>query len=425
MKKILGFLLIIILIFLILTYVSVSTTNTDFKTSEVIDPTQNRSHQYKMGDTVTVIPSTLYKANFIKKLMQGNNYRDAWSTPVRVPVIYLDSLYGGMVIVKKGGGMQTESLRLESKNGTLYTIRSINKNPEPLIPEIALKLHLENIIIDGVSAQHPYGALLAATLADLVDVEHTHPKIIYVPNQGALKKYNKDFGNRLFLLEYETEGKTNWSKFEGVEEIVDTKDLQELKLKFGHELEIDEAALVRARLLDVLIGDWDRHAKQWGWILQKNGTNLKAIPIAGDRDNAFFKPNGLLPEIITNKHVQPLVRPFEDDIDHFEGLIYPFDVYFLSNTLEEVFIEQAKFIQQRLTDAAIENAINSWPKPAADLNGNEIAKKLMQRRDDLVGYARTFKNLLETKKFDKPLKGSEDLKLNKELLECFTCNDKA
>lgn len=425
MKKFLGFLLGIILIFLILTYVSIASTEENFKNSEIIDQLVNTSNKYKMGDTVTVVPSTLYKANFIKRLMQGNNYRDAWSTPVKVPVIFLDSLYGGMEIVKKGGGMQTESLRLKSNNGTLYTIRSINKNPEPLIPEIAYKLHLENIVIDGVSAQHPYGALLAAALADMVNVENTHPKIIYVPNQASLQQYNEAFGNRLYLLEYETEGKTNWTKFEGVEEIVDTKELQELKLKLGSDLQIDEAALVRARLLDVLIGDWDRHAKQWGWILQKKGTQLTAIPIAGDRDNAFFNPNGLIPEIITNKYIQPLIRPFEDDIDYIEGLIYPFDTYFLANTSEKVFIEQAKFIQQQLTDTAIDNAMESWPKPASDLNGHKIAKNLKQRRDDLVDYAKRFKQLLGTKKFKKSMKGSEDLKLNKALLKCFTCNDKA
>jgi hypothetical protein len=73
----------------------------------------------------------------------------------------------------------------------------------------------------------------------------------------------RNTGTGFFLLEYETEGEENWTSYDNVREILDTDDLQELKAEVGKKLKIDRNSLVRARLFDLLIGDWDRHAKQW------------------------------------------------------------------------------------------------------------------------------------------------------------------
>src|SRR5690606_7973010 len=118
--------------------------------------------------------------------------------------------------------------------------------------------------------------------AESVGILHSFPKIVFVPKQSSLGDYNEKYGNRLFLLEYETESKKNWTHYQNVVEIIDTDDLQELKLKHGKQLQLDQNALVRARLFDLVIGDWDRHAKQWGWVIQKQGDHLNAIPLPVD-----------------------------------------------------------------------------------------------------------------------------------------------
>lgn len=422
LKKFLLSLLILLLLLIGLTYWSVSGTEKEFETCKVIQPKPSENMDFHNYDSVVLEPSTLYEANAIKKLMQGENYRKSWAAPVKVPVVFLDTLKGGMQIVKEGGGHQTQSLRLKSENGTLYSLRSVTKNPAPLVPDIARKLGLENIIIDGISAQHPYGALLAASLADAAGILHTHPWMIFVPKQDFLGKYNKEYGNRLFLLEYETEGEKNWTSFKNVEEIIDTDDLQELRQKEGSKVSVDEHALVRARLLDLLIGDWDRHAKQWGWVVQKEDDHSRAIPLPGDRDNAFFDIDGIIPSIMTSRYLNPLVRPFDEDIDYMPGLVYPFDVYFLKKTPESVFVEEAKKLQQRLSDEKIRQAFKAWPTSIYRFNGKEIESKIRSRRDDLVKYAQQFKRVLDEKEFlDEPLKGSEDLHLGQGLQHCFTC----
>ncbi|WP_417556883.1 hypothetical protein [Mesoflavibacter zeaxanthinifaciens] len=424
MKRILYFFIILLIIALGLLYWSTSSTDQVFKKSELINIKNINSVDFKTKDSVLVAASDLYQADKVKKLMQGEQYRKAWSTPVKVPVMYLDTLFGGVTIEKEGGGKQTHSLKLKTKNNIELTLRSVNKDPEALIPEFAKTLGLENIVVDGISAQHPYAAILVAKLAEHAKVHHTKPKLVFVPKQKTLDNYNDKYGNRLFLLEYETESKTNWTKENNVIEILDTDDLQELKLEQPEQLTVDKKALIRVRLFDLLIGDWDRHTKQWGWIVKQEKKVLKAIPIAGDRDNAFFSVDGVLPTILSDKNVVPELRPFTSEINFMPGLVYPFDQYFLINTSEELFVEQAKQLQQLLTDEVLEQSLSVWPKQIVAIDGEEIISKIKSRRNHLIEYAKQFKAEIDKKGLvNHPLKGSEDINLPEKLLQCFECNN--
>lgn len=422
MKKIFFIILILLVVMVGLVYLSVSETDATYKPAEVQNIKDLENTDFTQFDSVLVATSTLYQASDFKKKIQGENYREAWTVPVKVPVVFLDTLMGGMEIVKKGGGTQTQSLRLKSPEGVLYSLRSINKDPAAQVPGFVRTLGLENIVIDGVSASHPYAALLVASLADAAGVLHTHPKPVFIPKQDFLGKYNEEFGNRLFLLEYETESEVNFTDFENVENILDTKDLQKLKDEVNEKLHIDEPAMVRTRLFDLLIGDWDRHAKQWGWVVQKTKDGFKAIPLPGDRDNAFFNLNGLIPEIVSHPSLEPEVRPFEKEIDYMPGLVYPNDIYFLYFTPEEIFVEEAVNLQKLLTDQKIEEAFKAWPEEFTKLHGEEIATKIKSRRDNLVAYAREFKKEISKRDLlNKPLKNSEDIEISPELIRCFEC----
>lgn len=418
MKKFLIFLGICFLVFIGLTYWSVSIGPSEIKISEVIVPQKPTGKELRRLQVVEVIPTNQYASNKVKRFMQGENYRRIWKEPVAAEILWLDSFR----VVEEGGGNQTKSLKIKNSDSILYSLRSINKDPDPLIPGIAKVLNLENIVVDGVSAQHPYGALLAASLADAAGILHTHPRIVYVPEQPELGAFADEYSNRLYLLEYETEGEVNWTSIPNVVKIVETDDLQEMKERMGDTLTIDKRQLVRARLFDLLIGDWDRHAKQWGWVLQKRGEEIKAIPLPGDRDNAFFRIDGVIPTVITNELVQPMVRPFEKDIDHIPGFVYPFDLYFLNDIPEKVFLEEAKVLQTRLSDDKIEQALEEWPGSVIQFNREEIFEKLKHRRNKLPQYAREFSRAIKKiEEKSRPLKGSEDLDLKGNLEKCFEC----
>lgn len=422
MKKITWFVLIVFAVIISLLYWSTNSTNRAFATCSLVNGEDMSNINFRDYDSVLLIPNNLYKADNIKKLVQGQQYRNAWRTPVKFPILYLDTLYGGTTVVEAGGGKQTHSLEIIDKNGITYSLRSINKDPKALIPDIAKFLNLENIIIDGISSQHPYGALLAAKLADIAGIQHTHPKAVFLPKQKALGNYNAKFGNRIFLLEYETKGNVNWTTYNNVIEIMDTDNLQKFKLIQGDKLKINKEAYIKTRLFDLLIGDWDRHGKQWGWIVESKNSNYIAHPLAGDRDNAFFSVDGLVPLLISNKYVVPEVRPFEEEIKYMPGLVYGIDRYFLLHTNKALFIKQAEELKHTFTDTLIENAFKVWPKRIRANDKAIITSKLNSRLSNLTEYALKFKATIdELGVLKNPLKGSEDKNFPTWLLTCFEC----
>lgn len=424
MKRILLGLLIIIVIFIGLIYWSVNDTPDDYKKGQIVGVDNVDKFNFKKTDSVLIAASTLYRGDMLKELMQGEHYRAAWETPIEAPVVFLDTFKGGLTPEKEGGGMQTHSLKVLDKKGILYTFRSINKDPSPLVPDLAKTLGVENIIIDGVSAQHPYAAVVVAKLADALKIPHTHPQIVFVPKQQSLGKYNDDYGNALYLFEYESEGDVNWTRFPNVKEMIDTDDLQEMKMEENKKITFDHKALIRARLFDMIIGDWDRHAEQWGWAIQENDTLINAIPIPADRDNAFFHLDGIIPSIISNKNVKPELRSFEETIDYMPGLVKRFDRYFLLKTPMASFIEEGQYIHTHLTDKVIEDAFKIWPKQIYDLDGAEIVNKIKSRRNNIVKYAEDFKNAIDAGgELTIPIMGAEKLDLPPDLLKCFECGD--
>ena len=124
-----------------------------------------------------------------------------------------------------------------------------------------------------------------------------------------------------------------------------------------------------------LLGDWDRHAKQWGWAIENIGDSINAIPLPCDRDNAFFNLEGILPTLISNQAFLPEVQSFEKEIDFLPGLISPFDVYFMRDIPQTVFEKEARQLQVLLTDQAINESFGVWSNDIFELDGNEIIAK--------------------------------------------------
>src|SRR5690606_19025480 len=121
----------------------------------------------------------------------------------------------------------------------------------------------ENIVQDGIASSHPYGALVIPPLARAAGIPTSHPSVVYVPPQDALGIYNTDIGNRVFLFEERAGGNmSGFADFDGADESVSTEDLLEYIAESPRHV-VDQQAVLRARLFDIWIGDWDRHDDQW------------------------------------------------------------------------------------------------------------------------------------------------------------------
>ena len=346
---------------------------------------------------ITTQASDIYNAKGFKKMWFGKHFRDEWAAEVTVPVVFLDTLKGGLTPIKKGGGFQTKSLRLKAANGKQYTLRTINKDVTKVVPPLLRGTFAQSIMQDGISASHPYGAFVIPSLADEVGIYHTQPQLMYVPPQSALGEFNDDFGDKLFLFEERPSG--DWSdnpNFGNSKKIIGAVDLIK-KLKKNNHSFVDQKYTVKARLFDIFIGDWDRHDDQWRWASFKDGKRTMYRPIPRDRDQVFYRFDGILPFIVARPFLTPQFRSFDEEIDYLPGLVFnarSFDRANLNQLTRADFVEAAKELQSKLTDEAIATAFESWPKSIYELNGADIIQKLKTRRANLVDIANTYYEFL-------------------------------
>jgi hypothetical protein len=354
------------------------------------EPTAYSSSQDLKQESVLVNASDQYEAGNTKEFFLGANYRRSWSEKIRVPVFDIGTEKGGLKVTQRGGGMQTLSLRLEDRSGQEYVLRSVEKYPEHAVPEVLRKTFAQDLVQDQISAAHPYAALVIPALAEAAGIYHTNPKLVYIPDDSRFGDYRKIFANSLALFEERPAG--NWSEapyFGNSEKIVNTGKVLE-KLADDNDNQVDQRFVLRSRLFDLLIGDWDRHDDQWRWATLKEKKGDVFRPIPRDRDQAFFVNEGILSKLWSRKWALPKFEGFDKEINWPSGLSFNaryFDRTFLTELSLEDWIASAHELQQALTDEKIEDAIKQWPVEIFNNDGQRVITALKARRDHLVKYA--------------------------------------
>ncbi len=355
---------------------------------------QSPSFAQQTDSTEVVLPaSESYYKNKFYKFLWGEHYRKEWHTPVRMPIVYLDTLNGGLTVYKLGGGRQTKSLRVRDKNEREYVLRSLDKSFGKALPSIAEGTFVEAMANDQVTLAHPYAVLIVAPLAKAADIFHATPKLYYVPKQKALGIYNDSMGNLAYTFEQRPD--ENWSieeNFGNSKNIVSTAKMMENTLEDNDDV-IDQYDFVKARLFDMFIGDWGRHEDQWRWATFKNGKKTLYKPIPRDRDNAFSVFDGfLLRRAIKTANADHL-QSFDYKIKDIEKFNFParhLDRRFTTELNLSEWENIARVLQGHLTDAVIDDAVKQMPPEVYPISGKLITDKLKKRRDDLVKYAREY-----------------------------------
>src|SRR5277367_3716131 len=306
----------------------------------------------------------------------GENYRKEWSASTKLPVIHLSSFRGGLKTVREGGGNQTHSLRLKDKTGMEWVLRSVEKYPDAILPEQLKETFVSDIVTDAMSAQHPYSALVVPPIANAIGIPHAHPIIGIVAPDSVLGDYAKTFEGRICLLEErEPTGKS-----------VNYIDMQ-AALDSSNDNNFDSTIFLKARILDVFVGDWDRHGDQWRFKPEKNGEGgWKYIPVPRDRDQVFYTNQGVFPYLESRPYLQPFFEGFNPKIRN------PGTFLFTSTLLNARLINQFSYedwmritneFVNEVTDSVLETALHQLPSSVYDLRHTELLNILKSRRADL------------------------------------------
>jgi hypothetical protein len=209
-------------------------------------------------------------------------------------------------------------------------------------------------------------------------------------------------GETMNLFEERPKGK-KWDKypfFGKADKIVNTKEILEVILE-NNDSKVDEKWMLRTRLFDFLIGDWDRHDDQWAWAINKMGHGKNRIrPIPKERDQAFSFYDGLVTGIA--RQTLPFLRQlqsFEPNVKSVKWTTWSarlIDRTFLNGLDWLEWEEQIIFIQKNLTDSVIDNAFKAWPQSVKDDVAEKIKKNIKARRDNLASIARRHFELVST-----------------------------
>lgn len=344
---------------------------------------------------VRIAAGAHYRAGPFHRLLLGAHYRDLWATPVTVDVLDLNAYAGGLRPTQCGGRRQTKSVRLQAGDGRTYVFRSVDKDPTLALPPELRQTFARDVLQDQISSAHPGAPLVVAPLLEASGVLHATPSLYVLPDDPRLAGFDCVYAGMVGMIEERpTADPDEEPGFAGAIDIESTEKLFG-RLEENPADRVDARAFLAARLLDVYLGDWDRHQDQWRWARFDEGGLHWWRPIPRDRDQAFSRLDGWLvhlagvyfPQLIGFDETYPSLYRLT-----FTGQVL--DRRLLVELERPVWDSTAAALQARLTDSVIDQAVARLPNEYRSGSGSRLALALRQRRDHLPEAARRYYRLL-------------------------------
>ena len=349
--------------------------------------------------TVRVAAGPQYARGAAWRLFWGTHYRDLWATPVTVPVLHLaTAVPGGLIPIQAGGSYQSHTLRLCNAIGEEFVLRSVDKDASGAIPAGWKRQLLGGLMKDQTSVTQPYGAYVAAPLAAAVGVYHSNPRLVYVPDDPGLGKFRASFANALYLLEERPDGDQRGRACFGHSPAVVSTHHMLTDIRRRPSAQVAARAYLRARLLDVWLGDWSRREDQWRWASfpQPGRTTYRAVP--RDRDQAFFLFNdGFVTRIVS--WFVPKYHSFCSTIrlgtvDGLTSTARVLDRTLLGSLSASDFQQEADSLGLLLNNAVIAQALTAGPAETRATIAARFAPMLRARRAQLPVVAQRYFEIL-------------------------------
>ena len=161
------------------------------------------------------------------------------------------------------------------------------------------------------------------------------------------------------------------------------------KLQADKQYSVDAKEYLRARLIDWLVADWDRHDEQWRWIERKTDSGIVFYVVPQDRDQAFFRSNGLLMKFF-GLFIMPHFDKFNSNAKGIKNLSkksWALDKQLLGSLNKTDWETITREFQKNVSDSVLVSAIRKQPPEIFAIRGNELIEKLKSRRNGLLKQA--------------------------------------
>lgn len=372
---------------------------------EIIKPVAYELPEFAPMDSVaqaSVYPKEWTEKTAWYRFLWGEHYREYYGRPIEVPVADLTVLHGGMTPKISGGGNQSMSLRLRDPNGREFVMRGVRKSASRFVQTAVFKdqyvedaiknTFAERFIYDYYTTSHPFTPFIIGDLSEKAGIFHTNPELYYVPKQAALGRYNTLYGDQLYMIEERPSDGHEEESFGEAEVMISTEDMLK-NIRKSQKHQVDQKTFLKARVFDMLIGDWDRHADQWRWAVFEEEDVIVYKPIPRDRDQAFAKIDGALLKLI--KKLPPLrhMQSFTSDYANprwINKTAFPLDQLLLKDMTEDDWRNAAKEVVKAIDDEALKASFQLLPVEVQDEGMEEIMETLKERRKGLVEFVEQY-----------------------------------
>lgn len=372
------------------------------KSDLLVKPQEGRTETFRKPHTQPtagaegVVAGPEYQTGKLKGIWLGKHYRSSWTTPVNVPELDMDTTFQGLTILRKGGGRQTTSLKMRAGNGREYVFRSVNKDPSKALSRSIRGTIVSDLIKDQTSTQQPYGALAVSVLLDELNILHARPRLYILPTPEKLGSFS-EYGNMLGMLEDSPTDKIEKERIFGHADHIERSHKLFQKLYDDHDNRVDQPEFCKARIFDILAGDWGKHEDNWKWAGYKTERGIMYRPIPRDRDHVFSRWDGILPFLADREWAKETGEDFDYTIKGLRSLMQQarhMDRLLTNQLTKEDWISKANEIQKEISDEDIGRAIRVMPEEIYQTDGLVIAAKLKARIRDLPFYAEKYYNML-------------------------------
>ena len=339
--------------------------------------------------TVRIVAGSHYDRNPVYRFAFGEGYRALWEASIEVPVLDLQRQSGGLVPTRRFGGNQTAVLGFTGGDGRSYSFRGTDKDPAAVLHPDLQDSFVRGIVQDQMAAQHPAAPLAANYITTAAGVLAQDERLVVMPDDPALGEFRDEFAGMLgTFFEFPLPVSDAHPGFHGAVDIIDHDTMYD-RLEADPAVQVDAEAFLRARLVDILLGDFDRHRKQWRWAQFPDDPLWQPIP--EDRDMAFVRYDWVGPRL--GHLYTPILQRYGPDYDDIYGLTlhgWEQDRWLLTGLEWPVWERTAADVQARITDAVIDGALATLPPEYVTLDGERLSAAIRGRRDRLPEAAREF-----------------------------------
>ncbi|MGQ0649442.1 MAG: BamA/TamA family outer membrane protein [Gemmatimonadaceae bacterium] len=337
-------------------------------------------HTISSPDSVVVVANGRYDAGDVHRFLLGDTYRDLWELPIKVPVLDLTRFAGGLRATEEGGGNQTKSLRFQSADGRTWVFRPVSKDRLAVI-ERWRDTPIMDLFRDGQSGSFPAAPVVTPPFLQAIGIPHPVPLLAVMPDDERLGEFREKFAGRLGTIEEHVSDAEGDPGFGGAVEILDSEELLE-RINKEPKRHVDARKFLQARLVDIMLGDTDRHRDQWKWAQMSPGDSL-LTPIPRDRDRVLATHDGLL--LKAARLMKPYLVEFDSTyprVASMVGFARDLDDRLVAELDWKTWDSAVTVVQRAVTDSVIHAALYALPRGyhphLAILEG-----KLRSRRDRL------------------------------------------